>query len=230
VPWIWETLPLALIALTAAYLATVYAAAPAIIPTHFNAAGVADAYSPKTVGSFFLLVWVQLFMELFLTTIAVLVTGARSVPGPSGERFRARTLRFLFYIKVLSIAFMGVLAVIIAQVTVNRNPQIGFTLAMSGVFVLLVLGGVLVLGITTGQGGARLGPPAETATDRLEDRYWKLGVFYVNPHDPAIFVEQRFGLGWTMNFGNPRAILVLLVLLALPLALVLSIIALSAPR
>ena len=36
----------------------------------------------------------------------------------------------------------------------------------------------------------------------MDDRYWKLGAFYVNPQDPSLFVERRFGVGWTMNFGN----------------------------
>jgi uncharacterized membrane protein len=27
-------------------------------------------------------------------------------------------------------------------------------------------------------------------------------MFYFNPADPAIFVEQRFGIGYTVNFAN----------------------------
>ena len=74
------------------------------------------------------------------------------------------------------------------------------------------------LAITTGQGGSRLGGNSANATDRMDDRYWKLGGIYVNSNDPAIFVERRIGLGWTINFGNPRALLVMLVILALPFA------------
>ena len=36
-----------------------------------------------------------------------------------------------------------------------------------------------------------------------DDRYWKLGVFYFNREDPSIMVNKRFGIGRTMNFGNP---------------------------
>ncbi len=38
--------------------------------------------------------------------------------------------------------------------------------------------------------------------DLTPDRCWKLGVFYFNPADPAVFVLQRFGIGYTFNFGN----------------------------
>jgi uncharacterized membrane protein len=230
VPWIWETLPLAIVALTAAYLAITYAAAPAIIPTHFDLAGVAKAFSRKTVGSYFSLVWTQLFMEVFLTVIAVLVAGAKAVPGRADLGFRRRMLRFLFFVKVLSIAFMGGLAVFIAQASLSAHPQVGLPLAMSAVFVLLTLGGVFALGISTGQGGARLGPAAETATDRMDDRYWKLGAIYANRDDPSIFVEQRFGLGWTLNFGNPRALGVMLGLLVLPMVLAVGLILFATPR
>jgi uncharacterized membrane protein len=55
------------------------------------------------------------------------------------------------------------------------------------------------------------------AVFRDDDRYWYGGVFYHNPDDPALFVPKRFGLGWTMNFGHPRAKLVLLGMLLLVL-------------
>jgi 4-diphosphocytidyl-2-C-methyl-D-erythritol kinase len=41
--------------------------------------------------------------------------------------------------------------------------------------------------------------------NRDDDRYWKLGVFYYNPDDPSLFIEKRFGIGWTSNFGRPMS-------------------------
>jgi uncharacterized membrane protein len=230
VPWIWETLPLAMIALTTAYLAITYAAAPAVIPTHFDLAGNPNAYARKTIGSYFVLVWTQLFMEIFITALAVLVVGAKAVPGRADRRFRRRMLRFLYFVKVLSLAFMGILAVVIAQAALLARPQVGLPLAMSGIFVLLTLGVAFALAITTGQGGARLGPAAETATDRLADRYWKLGVIYVNRGDPSLFVEQRFGFGWTLNLGNPRALAVLVGIAVFTALFVVGIIAVATPH
>jgi uncharacterized membrane protein len=40
-------------------------------------------------------------------------------------------------------------------------------------------------------------------------------VLYVNRDDPAVMVGKRFGVGWTLNFGNPRSWLLVGVLLAL---------------
>jgi uncharacterized membrane protein len=47
------------------------------------------------------------------------------------------------------------------------------------------------IGRTTGGGG-----------DGTPDQCWKLGIFYFNPADAAIFVEKRFGIGYTINFAN----------------------------
>lgn len=34
-----------------------------------------------------------------------------------------------------------------------------------------------------------------------------------------LLVQKRFGFGWTLNFGNPRALLLLALIVGLPLAL-----------
>ena len=70
--------------------------------------------------------------------------------------------------------------------------------------------GVLLLGAVAaraGQGGSRLngnvrGLAPAAGTDRDDDRFWKAGLLYVNRDDPALVVGARFGVGWTPNFGN----------------------------
>lgn len=62
--------------------------------------------------------------------------------------------------------------------------------------------------------------------DTPEDvkRLWKWGLLYMNPDDSRLWVEKRFGFGWTLNFARPmaRVVMGLLVLLALiPLAILL---------
>lgn len=49
------------------------------------------------------------------------------------------------------------------------------------------------------------------------DSYWKAGMFYFNPDDPAIFVSKRVGIGFTMNFANKMSWLVLAGTLAIAL-------------
>jgi uncharacterized membrane protein len=68
-----------------------------------------------------------------------------------------------------------------------------------------------------GQGGSRISPvrqpgidTAKPVGDRTEDRFWKLGVFYFNRNDPAVMVEKRFGVGYTVNFAHPVAWVIIL--------------------
>ena len=46
------------------------------------------------------------------------------------------------------------------------------------------------------------------------DECWRLGDIYINPADPAIFVEKRDGVGFTFNLGNPWGIATLALFLA----------------
>ena len=64
---------------------------------------------------------------------------------------------------------------------------------------------------------------SEQPANRDDPRFWKLGVFYANPDDPAVFVPKRLGMGLTFNFARPQAWLVLAALLVLPLLVVLAL-------
>jgi uncharacterized membrane protein len=55
------------------------------------------------------------------------------------------------------------------------------------------------------------------------DSYWKAGVFYYNPNDPAIFVSKRVGIGYTMNFANKMSWVVLVGILLIALLPVLLV-------
>jgi uncharacterized membrane protein len=60
------------------------------------------------------------------------------------------------------------------------------------------------------------------AGDGTFDEHWRLGMFYFNPNDPALFIERRIGIGYTVNFGRGWSWLILFLVLALPLSFVLA--------
>ena len=58
--------------------------------------------------------------------------------------------------------------------------------------------------------------------DRTPDESWRWGMLYYNPDDPALLVEKRTGPGYTVNFGNVLAWLMVagfLILMVLPFVL-----------
>ena len=88
--------------------------------------------------------------------------------------------------------------------------------------VWIILGPVLLIGALSlllpllGRTGRR--PPEEA---------WK-GVFYSNPEDPSLLVPKRYGIGYTLNFGNPWSWVVLaLILLMVAVPIVFSVMSVS---
>jgi hypothetical protein len=69
---------------------------------------------------------------------------------------------------------------------------------------LLLLGALTIVLLLAGKKGPR--PP---------DGAWN-GSFYSNPADTALVVPKRYGIGYTLNFGNPWswAVIVVFVLSA----------------
>jgi uncharacterized membrane protein len=55
---------------------------------------------------------------------------------------------------------------------------------------------------------------ANPALRQTEDVHWRMQGLYFNPEDPALFVPLRSGIGWTVNFGKPRAVMFLLLFVA----------------
>ncbi len=55
--------------------------------------------------------------------------------------------------------------------------------------------------------------------NRQNDEFWKWGgLIYNNPNDPAIWVDKRIGIGWTLNFAHKESWFIMMMILAIPLA------------
>ncbi len=108
----------------------------------------------------------------------------------------------------------------------SQQATIWIPLGTTAVFVI----SAIILAVNTGQSGSRISVGKSTdgkVIKRDDDRYWKYGAFYVNKDDPAMFVEKRFGIGFTINFGKPAAVLLFFGFLAVIIGAVILITALS---
>jgi uncharacterized membrane protein len=52
-------------------------------------------------------------------------------------------------------------------------------------------------------------------SEATPDECWKLSSVYYNRADPALFVQRRIGVGYTLNFGQPMAWVLLLMIVGL---------------
>jgi len=103
------------------------------------------------------------------------------------------------------------------------SPSVGGVLALALAFLVAIV----LFVVRLGQGGMRapgssqavLNEGGRPVGDRTLDRYWKGGLLYFNSEDPAVFVEKRFGIGYTLNFARPVSWIVLGAVLLVPLAI-----------
>jgi uncharacterized membrane protein len=210
-----------------------YGALPASIPTHFGISGEPDAWTPKSPASVMLLPVMVLVMGVGLGGLTWLTAHAKRALRRSDQgaslaaqlRFRRAMTRFLSGVSLFTSAMMTALSYSVIEVGLGRATGLGrWQMALTGVLLVYAVGGTVYVAVRYGQGGSRLerAGAATPLTDGLADnRNWVLGMFYVNRDDPSILVERRFGLGYTINFGNPRAVMLLAAFLLAIVALVL---------
>ena len=186
---------------------------PNMIPTHWGPSGQADAFSPKTPFSAIALLLILLIMQGMMLGINVftkqsgikLNAAKRKASQVQQLSFRKYTSWLLFMISVLMTVLFGFLQL----TTIHEGlGSAALMLALPLGFSLIILIATAIYAFKIGQSGSRINVTVEDEsvtgiTDIDDDKYWKAGIFYVNKNDPSIFVEKRFGVGWTLNFANP---------------------------
>jgi uncharacterized membrane protein len=215
--------PFLILLAAAAYVALNWEDVPARFPTHWNLAGSPNGWTAKSVPGVFrgLAVALVACTMMWFTSYAVLrwtrlprVTGA---DGRQGRRVRQVNL-------LATLAYEYLIALLLSWTTVvsmfadepgQRRLPLAFRVAPFAVLIC----GTFVIRLMRGEAAAGRPPVGDTTPDSN----WVLGRVYVNRRDPALFVEKRFGLGYTLNLGNPVSWLVVIVgvvALSIPLLLV----------
>jgi uncharacterized membrane protein len=200
------------------YSGVSYDALPSRVPTHFGLSGAPDAWRPKGFFAVMLLPLMTLVMGVFIGVIAIFTARAkRALRYPNTDislraqlRFRTAVTRMMSAIGILIAVLMTLMSVASIRVGLGLDKAMPRPImALAFLVVVVGAGGTLYIGLRYGQGGSRLERQGAAAplTDGLADnRHWVLGAFYVNRDDPSFLVEDRFGLGYTINLGNWKAV------------------------
>lgn len=176
---------------------------------------------PRTITSFLALGGVYVVMMLIMAASMARRSRQIAIDGPAAaaeQRFRR--------VNVLVLVLVAyAVAIQMSAATVESIPAFGNTLSgWAWLMPLpLMLGnfGVAIWMFRVGQGGQRTVAPAarrEVHGDATPDHAWKVGgLFYFNPRDPAIWVENRIGPGYGLNMGNLRAWLLIAGMMLVPM-------------
>lgn len=218
-PWLWAIPALLVLAATVVFGVVRYPDLPATLTLHYTAAGTPDRTAAKSVGSAFGLVFVQAGLTVLFAVLAYAAPRFRPDLDPARPKASAgQHRRFTEAMPRLLLLFGACvnLTIALAAEQIWSAPA---SISVAPIILPTLVGaaGLLIFAVRYGQGGSRLeteDEPPRDAVERDDDRFWKGGLLYVNRADPAVFVPKRFGIGWTLNFGNPVAISGFVVLIA----------------
>jgi len=183
---------------------------PQMIPTKYNFAGEITRSVEKSMSSIMGLSVLSLAMIIVFIFCHISIAKAKQLVeshDPEGSLERNIRFRYLWSAYLAMVGFLTMILVSIVQLAALFELSGTFVGISALIFVFIILFGAILLSYITGQGGSRLksknkdqSRPIPTAD---HDEYWKAGVFYWNPNDPSLFIEKRFGIGWTINFARP---------------------------
>jgi uncharacterized membrane protein len=224
-PWYIYLLPIFITIGMIGYTALKFDILPEQIPTHWGINGKADAFTGKTPFAAVSLMFMLLFLQIMFLGIHIGTKSSGiklSASAVDASRLRQLTLRkysswFLFIICILLTMMMCFF-----QLTTIHPDIFSDSIMLSApfVFLVIVLAGTIFFAVKVGRTDKQGIHAADgSITDLDEDSYWKGGLVYFNKNDPSIFVEKRFGIGWTLNFANPLGYIIVIV----PLIIILVI-------
>ncbi|WP_077914541.1 DUF1648 domain-containing protein [Listeria grandensis] len=212
ISYAWYLIPLVLICMTVGLTVIYYDQIPSMIPMQYNFDNEITRMATKSYRTVMMMPMMQLAMLGLFIFINFMMTRSKQVidndnPSLSMKRnvmFRRIYSKFNFVMGTLLI----LLFMVIQMSFIFAISQIAI-MTMTIAVLVIIFGGLIFLMVRVGQGGSRLklkeDDDASARPVRDDDAYWKMGVFYVNRHDPAVFVEKRFGVGWTINMARPAA-------------------------
>lgn len=182
---------------------------PDKIPMQYNFSGDITNWAKKSIKTVLLLPFMQLFLLVLFMFINLMIGRSKqqiSVENPekSAQQSYIFRRRFSLFMIVNGTVLVLLFAIIQLSFMYPIDSKV-VAIAAIGVSGLIVIGATM-LAFSTGQGGSRVKIGKDKSgdvIDRDDDRYWKLGQFYVNKQNPALFLEKRFGVGWTVNFAHP---------------------------
>jgi len=213
-----------------------YPELPGRLTDGFGAWGASGHQVHKTAVTVFALAFAQVWVTVLWTAIMLIIYRSRpdidvADPAASVRRYRELLARCTSAMLVLvTLIDLSLLLAALRNWQVYRLAGAGAALPMLPYAVgLLVL---VTFVLRSGQGGFRLAadgigaartpdlPRRAGQADRDDDRFWKGGLIYVNPEDPALMVGARFGVGWTFNLANRGAWLLISAIVGAPAGLV----------
>jgi len=212
-PWYIVAMPILLTLGLSVLTLTHYTHIPNIIPTHWGANGQPDSFTEKSYVSVLTLLLVLMVMQAMFVAIHEFTrkSGIKiSATNKSGSKTRQLLMRKYnsWFLTIITLVITILLSFLQLSIIYPGIFDETLMLLFPLVFLAVVLIGTLVYAVKVGKLNMQLeavtnDDATKEVSDFDADYHWKAGLFYFNKNDPSLFVEKRFGIGWTINFARP---------------------------
>jgi len=219
----WFSISFFIIALCVIINIIHYPKLPYRFPTHWGIDGKPNGYSIKSYSSIFSMPLIQLFMvTIMFFSYKTIGWSKREINPNAPEESKIRNLKFrrIWGIYIIVINYVMLLILVIGDLQTMQIINSDNRMILP--FVLIISFGItavsIIISIKVGQGGSKLKIQSENKVNNVDvrddDRFWKLGnTIYYNKDDPSVFVEKRFGIGWTVNAGTTLGMIFYIVII-----------------
>lgn len=202
-------IPLVITLLVCIYTASKYNSMPDIIPTHWGISGKPDAYSQKSFSTVFGVIFMSILSGLIIYFSSILSLKARAKLNTDNVNESKKLhldylnkMSITFLLLNLSIALLFIESLIAMVNSSNLNL---FTMIFAT--TLLIVSSIYQVYLYY-----KSPSKSKNAVYSIDDNddNWLFGSIYNNPNDPSLFVQKRFGVGWTVNIGTTKGKLIFL--------------------
>ena len=202
-------IPLVITLLVCIYTASKYNSMPDIIPTHWGISGEPDAYSQKSFFTVFGVIFMSILAGLIIYFSSILSLKARAKLNTDNvneskklhlDYLNKMSITFLLLNLSLQLIFIESLIAMVNSSNLNLFTMIFAT-------TLLIVSSIYQVYLYY-----KSPSKSKNAVYSIDDNddNWLFGSIYNNPNDPSLFVQKRFGVGWTVNIGTTKGKLIFL--------------------
>lgn len=223
----WNLLYLPIMIITFAVGAVGYSQMPNMIPLHMSFDGTVDNWTQKTPMVLWMPVLIQAFMAACFVFVHWTITRSKKWMEPGAPATSA--LAYGMFARAQSIYLVAggaamALAIIIMPLSFMNMVSMMQSAMVIIVAALVLCVGAIAVSIVYGQAGSRVFQRMQGSNALLadDDTHWKFGVFYFNPGDASMFLPERFGVGWTVNWARPAVWAIMVAGLVLTVAFVIA--------
>lgn len=138
----------------------------------------------------------------------------QNLNGGNVEQIRFQSIKFRrvmgIFIVIMTYALTMLFSVTsLSSMNLIPNEMESTIIGSITIFTLVLSIALMIYSYKVGQGGKNIHLKEEEQDkkdliiNREDDDNYLWGMIYYNPNDPALFVEKRAGVGWTINVARP---------------------------